>query len=196
MVMLALVVLGAFCRSACRWTSSQCRLPGGGGDRLSGAAPEIVESEITKRSRKASIPLPVSMPHVAQPLGPIGGSDRVRYMDGRKAADDAREGGLVKPNLRTEVKEPAYCVLIRPRGQSGPLRYYLSPAASSTPELTNWATRVLKQRLQNARGVGSVQLVGGTKRKSTFTSTPGADAQGITPDQVAPPCAPRTRMSP
>ena len=35
----------------------------------------------------------------------------------------------------------------------------------SAVELTNWADQVLKKRLENVRGVGSVTLVGGTKRE-------------------------------
>jgi HAE1 family hydrophobic/amphiphilic exporter-1 len=53
-------------------------------------------------------------------------------------------------------------------------------------ELTTWADQVLKKRLENVRGVGSVALVGGTKREINIYLNPQAmEAFGITPDQVA-----------
>ncbi|WP_332813200.1 efflux RND transporter permease subunit [Ramlibacter sp.] len=72
-----------------------------------------------------------------------------------------------------------------------------SPAASANPtptrpsrppspvELTNWADQVLKKRLENVRGVGSVTLVGGSKREINLYLDPQAlEAFGITPEQV------------
>jgi HAE1 family hydrophobic/amphiphilic exporter-1 len=41
-------------------------------------------------------------------------------------------------------------------------------------ELTNWADQVLKKRLENVRGVGSVTLVGGTKREINIYLNPQA----------------------
>ena len=55
----------------------------------------------------------------------------------------------------------------------------------SAVELTNWADQVLKKRLENVRGVGSVTLVGGTKREINIYLDPAAmEALGITTDQV------------
>jgi HAE1 family hydrophobic/amphiphilic exporter-1 len=52
-------------------------------------------------------------------------------------------------------------------------------------ELTNWADQVLKKRLENVRGVGSVTLVGGTKREINIYLNPQAmESLGITADQV------------
>ncbi|RYY94929.1 MAG: efflux RND transporter permease subunit, partial [Comamonadaceae bacterium] len=57
--------------------------------------------------------------------------------------------------------------------------------AMSPVELTNWADQVLKKRLENVRGVGSVTLVGGTKREINLYLDPQAmEALGITADQV------------
>jgi HAE1 family hydrophobic/amphiphilic exporter-1 len=51
--------------------------------------------------------------------------------------------------------------------------------------LTNWAEQTLKRRLENVRGVGSVTVVGGTKREINIYLNPQAlEAFGITPDQV------------
>ena len=52
-------------------------------------------------------------------------------------------------------------------------------------ELTNWADQTLKKRLQNVRGVGAVNLVGGSKREINIYLNPQAmESLGITADQV------------
>ena len=52
-------------------------------------------------------------------------------------------------------------------------------------ELTNWAEQTFKKRLENVRGVGSVTVVGGTKREINVYLNPQAlESFGITPDQV------------
>ena len=62
-----------------------------------------------------------------------------------------------------------------------------APKGSSAArvELTNWADQVLKKRLENVRGVGSVTLVGGTKREiNIYLNPPAMEALGISADQV------------
>ena len=55
----------------------------------------------------------------------------------------------------------------------------------SAIELTNWADQVLKKRLENVRGAGSVTLVGGTKREINLYLNPQAmESLGVTADQV------------
>ena len=57
--------------------------------------------------------------------------------------------------------------------------------APSAVELTNWADQVLKKRLENVRGVGAVNLVGGAKREIHIYLRPRAlEALGVTPEQV------------
>ena len=52
-------------------------------------------------------------------------------------------------------------------------------------DLTNWADQVLKKRLENVRGVGAVNLVGGSKRELHIYLQPAAlEALGVTPEQV------------
>lgn len=59
-------------------------------------------------------------------------------------------------------------------------------AIPTAVELTNWADQVLKKRLENVRGVGAVNLVGGSKREINIYLNPQAmEALGITADQVA-----------
>ncbi|MDP2819937.1 MAG: efflux RND transporter permease subunit [Polaromonas sp.] len=61
-----------------------------------------------------------------------------------------------------------------------------APAPPTAVELTNWADQVLKKRLENVRGVGAVNLVGGSKREINIYLNPQAmEALGITADQVA-----------
>jgi HAE1 family hydrophobic/amphiphilic exporter-1 len=51
--------------------------------------------------------------------------------------------------------------------------------------MTNWSEQVLKKRLENVRGVGSVTLVGGTRREINLYLQPSAmEALGVTADQV------------
>lgn len=79
-----------------------------------------------------------------------------------------------------------------PQGASIPsggsaARAATSVGANMSPvELTNWADQVLKKRLENVRGVGAVNLVGGTKREINIYLRPEAlEAYGLTPTQVA-----------
>ena len=84
------------------------------------------------------------------------------------------------------------CAALPPEGaifpRGGPSEKCL-PAAAAEPmsaiELTNWADQVLKKRLENVRGAGSVTLVGGTKREINIYLNPQAmESLGITAEQV------------
>ena len=157
-----------------------------------GASPEIVESEVTKKLEEgvnsiAGINALTSRSYEGQSVVII---EFGLHIDGRKAADDVREKvASVRPSLRTEVKEPRvlrfdpasraiWSVAVLPDASVG--------AAMNPVELTNWAEQTLKKRLENVRGVGSVTLVGGSKREINIYLNPQAlDAFGITPEQVA-----------
>ena len=136
------------------------------------------------------------------------------HIDGRKAAEDVREKvAAIKPLLRAEVKEPRvlrfdpsarsiWSVAVlpdrsntaaapgRPKQGTAPsggsaAHEVASVGAMSAIELTNWAEQTYKKRLENVRGVGSVTVVGGTKREINIYLNPQAlEAFGITPDQV------------
>lgn len=156
-----------------------------------GAAPEIVESEVTKKVEEAvnsiaGINALTSRSYESQSVVVI---EFQLHMDGRKAADDVREKvASVRPTFRTEVKEPRvlrfdpssraiWSVAVLPDASKG--------KALTSVELTNWSDQVLKRRLENVRGVGSVTLVGGTKREINVYLNPAAmEALGITADQV------------
>ncbi|MCG2594192.1 efflux RND transporter permease subunit [Ramlibacter sp. XY19] len=156
-----------------------------------GASPEIVESEVSKKIEEAvnsiaGINALTSRSYEGQSVVIL---EFQLYVDGRKAAEDVREKiAAVRPTLRDEVKEPrvlrfdpssraVWSLAVLPDAAKG--------KAMSAVELTNWADQVLKRRLENVRGVGSVTLVGGTKRELNLYLNPAAmEALGITADQV------------
>jgi HAE1 family hydrophobic/amphiphilic exporter-1 len=157
-----------------------------------GASPEIVESEVTKKIEEgvnsiAGISALTSRSLEGQSIVII---EFQLYIDGRKAAEDVREKiASIRPLLRDEVKEPRvlrfdpgaraiWSLAVLPDNSNG--------KAMNAVELTNWSDQVLKKRLENVRGVGSVTLVGGTKREINIYLDPAAmESLGITADQVA-----------
>ncbi len=156
-----------------------------------GASPEIVESEVTKKVEEsvnaiAGVNALTSRSYEGQSVVII---EFQLHIDGRKAADDVREKiAILKPSFRTDVKEPRvlrfdpasraiWSVAVLPQAVNG--------HAPSAVELTTWAEQTLKKRLENVRGVGSVTLVGGTRRAVNIHLDPAAmEALGVTADQV------------
>ncbi|MEY4733833.1 MAG: Multidrug resistance protein MdtC, partial [Pseudomonadota bacterium] len=94
----------------------------------------------------------------------------------------------IRPNLRTEVKEPKVLRFDPSSKAIWSLAVVPDTTQAKTPtavEMTNWSEQVLKKRLENVRGVGSVTLVGGTRREINLYLQPSAmEALGITADQV------------
>ena len=158
-----------------------------------GASPEIVETEVSKKIEEgvnsiAGINALTSRSYEGQSVVVI---EFGLHIDGRKAADDVREKvASIKPLLRAEVKEPRvlrfdpsaraiWSVAVLPDAGSPGAK------AMSAVELTNWAEQNFKKRLENVRGVGSVTVVGGTKREINIYLNPQAlESYGISPDQV------------
>ncbi len=158
-----------------------------------GASPEIIESEVTKKLEEgvnaiAGISALTSRSYEGQSVVII---EFQLHVNGRKAADDVREKvAAIRPSFRAEVKEPRvlrfdpsgrsiWSLAILPDNKSG-----VKPLTAV--ELTNWTDQTLKKRLENVRGVGSVTLVGGTKREINIYLNPQAmDALGISAEQVA-----------
>ncbi len=160
-----------------------------------GASPEIVESEVTKKIEEgvnsiAGINALTSRSFEGQSVVII---EFQLQIDGRKGAEDVREKiASLRPLLRDEVKEPRvlrFDPASRAIWSVAVLPVTASAGAGAPPsavELTNWADQVLKKRLENVRGVGSVNLVGGSKREINIYLNPQAmEALGITADQVA-----------
>ena len=193
MVMLALVVLGLFAYQRLKVD----QFPNIDfpvvvvSTEYPGASPEIVESEVSKKIEEgvnsiAGINALTSRSYENQSVVVI---EFQLQIDGRKAAEDVREKvAAIRPNLRTEVKEPRvlrfdpsarsiWSLAVVPEAVNG--------KAPSGVELTNWSEQVLKKRLENVRGVGSVTLVGGTRREINLYLKPEAmEALGVTADQV------------
>lgn len=156
-----------------------------------GASPAIVESEVTKKIEEAvnsiaGINALYSRSYDGLSVVII---EFQLYVEGRKAADDVREKiGQVRPLLRQEVDEPrvlrfdpdsrpVWSLAVLPDARQG--------AAPALIELTNWSDQVLKKRLENVRGVGAVNLVGGALRELHIYLQPQAmEALGVTPEQV------------
>ena len=157
-----------------------------------GASPEIVESEVSKKIEEgvnsiAGISTLTSRSYEGMSVVVI---EFQLYVDGRKGADDVREKvAAIRPTLRDDVKEPKvlrfdpssraiWSLAVVPETPQG-------GKALSAVEMTNWADQVLKKRLENVRGVGSVSLVGGTKREINLYLNPQAmESLGISADQV------------
>ena len=155
-----------------------------------GASPEIVESEVTKKLEEgvnsiAGVSTLTSRSYEGQSIVVI---EFQLYVDGRKAAEDVREKiAAIRPNFRSEVKEPR--VLRFDPASRAVWSVAVLPDAGNTKmsavELTNWADQILKKRLENVRGAGSVSIVGGTKREINVYLNPQAmESLGITTDQV------------
>jgi HAE1 family hydrophobic/amphiphilic exporter-1 len=229
MVMLAIVVLGAF---------SYQRLQVDQFPNIDfpivvvtteypGASPEIVEAEVSRKIEEgvnsiAGINSLTSRSYEGMSVVII---EFQLHVDGRKGAEDTREKvAAMRPLLRDEVKEPrvlrfdpasraVWSVAVLPQARpdaTAPTVAGPQPQGASTPsagsavraspnvapsvgpnagpspvELTNWADQVLKKRLENVRGVGSVTLVGGTRREINLYLNPQAmEALGVTTAQV------------
>ena len=148
-----------------------------------GASPEIVETEVTRK--------------IEESVNTIAGINQlfsrsyeglsvviVQFnldVNGRRAADDVREKlANIKATFRDEVKDPR---VSRFDPASVPIfsLAVTSPNNSrSVQELTTYADQVVKKRLENVRGVGSIALVGGVKRELNVYLKPQAmEALGV-----------------
>ena len=192
MVMLAIVVLGLFSYSRMQvdqFPNIDLPVVVITAD-YPGASPEIVESEVTKKIEEgvnaiAGINTLTSRSYEGQSVVVM---EFQLFVDGRKAAEDVREKiAAIRPSFRDEVKEPRvlrfdpssraiWSVAVLPDPAKGKM---------SAVELTSWADQILKKRLENVRGAGSVTLVGGTKREINVYLNPLAmEALGVTAEQV------------
>ncbi len=156
-----------------------------------GASPEIVESEVTKKVEEAvnaiaGVNTLTSRSYEGQSIVII---EFQLTVDGRKAAEDVREKiAILRPVFRDEVEEPRvlrfdpasrsiWSVAVIPQAVNG--------KTPSAVELTTWAEQVFKKRLENVRGVGSVTLVGATRRAVNIDLDPSAmEALGVTTEQI------------
>ncbi|WP_298830486.1 efflux RND transporter permease subunit [uncultured Piscinibacter sp.] len=153
-----------------------------------GASPEIVEAEVTKKVEEAvntvaGISSLYSRSYEGTSIVIV---EFNLDIDGRKAAEDVREKvALIRPLLRDEVEEPR---ISRFDPASQPIfnvAVLSTDGRKSAQELTTWAQQVLRKKLENVRGVGSVTLVGGVEREINLYVRPAAlEAFGIGVDQI------------
>jgi hydrophobic/amphiphilic exporter-1 (mainly G- bacteria), HAE1 family len=155
-----------------------------------GASPETVEADISRKVEEA-----VNTINGIKNLfsRSYEGSSVVIIefdltIDPAQAAQDVREKvALVKTVFRKEVKEPR---VMRFDPADRPIMAISVTSAAGghqrdMRELTTIADQVVKKRLENVRGVGSVTLVGGVKREIAIYVKPGEmEALGIGIDQV------------
>lgn len=153
-----------------------------------GASPEVVETEVTRKVEEA--------------VNAIAGINKLHSRsfdssslviiefdldtDDRRAAEDVREKmSALRPQLRDEVEEPRV-LRFDPASRPIWLLALTSPDGSRSPvELSTYADQVLKKRLENVRGVGSVSLVGEVRREINVYLRPDAmEAFGVGVDQV------------
>jgi HAE1 family hydrophobic/amphiphilic exporter-1 len=153
-----------------------------------GASPEIVESEVSKKIEEgvnsiAGISSLISRSYENQSVVVI---EFQLQIDGRKAAEDVREKvASLRPLLRTEVKEPRVLRFDPSSRAVWSLAVIPEGNQLNAVELTNGSEQVLKKRLANVRGVGSVSLVGGSKREINLYLQPAnMEALGVTAEQV------------
>ena len=153
-----------------------------------GASPEIVESEVTRKVEEsvntiAGISQLYSRSYEGSSVVIIQFNLDI---NGRKAADDVREKlAIVKTGFREEVKEPRV-TRFDPSSRPVFTLALTSPDGSrSVQELTTFADQVLKKRLENVRGVGSVTLIGGVRREVNVYLRPRSlEAYGVGVDAV------------
>jgi HAE1 family hydrophobic/amphiphilic exporter-1 len=158
-----------------------------------GASPEIVESEVSKKIEEgvnsiAGINALTSRSYENQSVVII---EFQLNMDGRKAAEDVREKVAgIRATLRDEVKEPRvirfdptsksiWSLAVFPETQN-------DAKSASLVQLTNYAEQIIKKRLENVRGVGAVNVLGGSRREINIYLRPDAmEALGVSADQIA-----------
>lgn len=155
-----------------------------------GAAPETVETDITRKVEEAvntinGINSLTSRTYEGQSVVII---EFALTVDPAQAAQDVREKvALIKSSFRAEVKEP------RVTRYDPADRPIFSVAVTNDPgkgkytmrELTTMADQLVKKRLENVRGVGSVTLVGGVKRELQIYVKPAEmEALNISVDQL------------
>jgi hydrophobe/amphiphile efflux-1 (HAE1) family protein len=132
---------------------------------LKGAGPEQIETDVTKKIEDA--------------VNPIEGVDFIQSysregvsivviafkleIDGKVAAQDVREKlAAIKGDLPEDIDEP---IIQRYDPASLPIMSLTVSGQRSDKEVTEFAKNVVKKRIENIPGVGSVNLVGGAERE-------------------------------
>ena len=151
-----------------------------------GASPESIESEVSRKIEEAvnsinGIKVVASRSYEGSSLVWV---EFELSVNADQAAQDVRDKvAAVKVQFRKEVKEPKiqrFDPADRPI-----LSLSVSGEGRSLRELTTLADQLVKRRLENVRGVGSVTLVGGVKRQVLVYLRPAQmEALAVSVDQV------------
>lgn len=132
---------------------------------LRGAGPEQIELDVTKKIEDA--------------VNPVAGIDHIQStsqeglsiviiqfkleIDGKVAAQEVREKiSAARSNLPNEIEDP---VITRFDPASLPILQLTVSGSRSEKDITTYTKDVIKKRLENVPGVGSVDLVGGDERE-------------------------------
>jgi HAE1 family hydrophobic/amphiphilic exporter-1 len=153
-----------------------------------GASPEIVETEVTRKVEE-SVNSIAGINQLSSRSYPGTSVVIVQFnldIDGRRAADDVREKlSALRPTLRDEVKEPKVQRFDPTTKPIWSLALTSPKAEIDAVQLSTWGDQVLRKRLENVRGVGSVNLVGSVRREINIYLDPSRlEAAGVSADQV------------
>lgn len=153
-----------------------------------GAAPESVENDVTRKIEEAV--------NTINGVKEIHSRSHEGYsviiiqfelsVDPSHAVQDVREKvSGIRSKFRREVKEPK---ISRFDPSDRPVISYAITSTGkqrSLRELTTIADQIIKKRIENVRGVGSVSLVGGVMREVHINLKPAAlEAYALSADQV------------
>ncbi|MGE5399174.1 MAG: efflux RND transporter permease subunit [Ignavibacteriales bacterium] len=132
---------------------------------LPGAGPEQIETDVSKPIEDAVNPV-AGVDHI-QSTSQEGVSIIVVQfkleVDGKSAAQEVREKiAAIRGNLPTDIEEP---VIQRYDPASQPILTLTVAGQRSEKELTTYTKDIIKKRLENVPGVGSVDLIGGAERE-------------------------------
>ncbi|MGE5683110.1 MAG: efflux RND transporter permease subunit [Bacillota bacterium] len=132
---------------------------------LPGAGPEQIESDVTKLIEDAVNPV-AGVDHISSTSQEGVSIIVVQFkleVDGKSAAQEVREKiAAIRSTLPTDIKEP---VIQRYDPASQPILTLTVAGQRSEKELTTYTKDVIKKRLENVPGVGSVDLIGGAERE-------------------------------
>jgi hydrophobe/amphiphile efflux-1 (HAE1) family protein len=132
---------------------------------LPGAGPEQVESDVTKIIEDAVNPI-AGVDHITSTSQEGVSIVTIQFkleVEGEVASQEVREKvAAVRSQLPDDVKEP---VIQRFDPSSQPILTLTVSGKRSEKEVTTFTKDVIKKRLENIPGVGSVTLVGGAERE-------------------------------
>ena len=167
-----------------------------------GASPESVESDVTRPVEEgvntvSGIKTLASRSYEGQSVVIV---EFDLTIDPARAAQDVREKiAIVKVGFRREVKEPRISrfdpadrpvislsvAAVAPAASAGAGAAASAAAPRSARDLTTLTDQLIKKRIENVRGVGSVSIVGGIKREVQVLLNPvKMEALNVGVDQV------------